>query len=58
MFLDPADHLVLGLQSGEAQFQLNLSVINTGATALCLPPLSDNIPGFKPCTEGSWPASQ
>lgn len=53
MFLDSADSLVFGLQSGEAQFQMNLSVVNTGKIALCLPPLSDNIPGFKPCTEGS-----
>ncbi len=53
MFLDPAGHLVLGLQSGEDQFQMNLSVINTGAIALGLPPPNNNIPGFKSCAEGT-----
>jgi len=52
MFIDPADMLVLGLNSGAGQFQMNLSVINTGRVALCLPTPSDDIPGFTACPQG------
>lgn len=51
MFIDPADMLVLGLNSGDGQYQMNLSVINSGRVSLCLPSMSDNIPGFTACEQ-------
>ena len=51
VFVDPSDSLVLGLDSGEGQFRMNLSVIATGKVAVCLATPSDHIPGFDDCPQ-------
>jgi type IV fimbrial biogenesis protein FimT len=49
MFVDPTDGPVFGLDAGQGQFRMNVSVIGTGNASLCLPEVSEKIPGIKSC---------
>ncbi len=51
IFKDPADSMVLAINSGSGEFQMNLSVINTGKISVCLPSISQPIPGFDQCVQ-------
>lgn len=51
LFAGPFESVALGLQSGNQKFQLELSLIATGDTSLCLPQGAEDIRQYESCSQ-------